>query len=115
MDSLMSTSRKNLIGRRQALLSAERQAPGGDGTGEEGERLEPVDAAARVTERQLAQSLTKLWRRELQEIEAALRRMDEGRWGLCEDCGAAIGRQRLLALPEARHCLACRARPELPR
>ncbi len=48
---------------------------------------------------------------ELAEIDAALERMDAGSWGRCETCGGAIGRGRLRALPEARHCLDC-TRPD---
>ena len=49
-------------------------------------------------------------RRELDEIDAALRRIGEGRYGSCEACGGPIGRQRLRAIPEARYCLACSGR-----
>ncbi|CAM3963613.1 hypothetical protein HRD49_13075 [Corallococcus exiguus] len=44
---------------------------------------------------------------ELAEVEAALERIEQGRFGGCERCGGAIGRQRLLAVPEARCCQAC--------
>jgi hypothetical protein len=50
-------------------------------------------------------------RRELHDIEEALRRIDEGRYGQCEACGGPIGLQRLRAIPEARYCLACSGRP----
>ena len=43
----------------------------------------------------------------LDEVEQALRRMDQGRYGRCEDCGRFIGYARLLALPYARRCAAC--------
>ncbi|RKH61983.1 TraR/DksA family transcriptional regulator [Corallococcus llansteffanensis] len=46
-------------------------------------------------------------RLEMEEVEAALVRIEEGRFGGCERCGGAIGRQRLLAVPEARCCLTC--------
>jgi DnaK suppressor protein len=46
-------------------------------------------------------------RAELLELEAALKRIESGTWGRCETCGGAIGRTRLRALPEARHCLPC--------
>lgn len=52
--------------------------------------------------------------REVEEIEAALRRMQEGRYGECAACGTAIGRQRLLALPEAVLCLVCSGRSVRP-
>lgn len=43
-------------------------------------------------------------------LEAALRRMDEGTFGLCETCGSPIPYGRLLVMPEARHCATCGAR-----
>ena len=45
--------------------------------------------------------------RELAEIDAALLRIAEGRFGVCEGCGRALGRQRLLADPTAVLCLSC--------
>ncbi|MFT3843039.1 MAG: TraR/DksA C4-type zinc finger protein [Myxococcaceae bacterium] len=44
---------------------------------------------------------------ELVEIDAALDRINAGKYGRCENCGGAIGSQRLNALPETRYCIAC--------
>ena len=44
---------------------------------------------------------------ELNRIEAALRRIDEGRYGVCDECGSAIGAQVLLANPASPLCSAC--------
>ena len=66
----------------------------------------PDQAAGEAAEAVLA-SLSDRERREVLEIEAALRRMDEGRYGLCAACGGAIGPGRLEAIPEARLCLEC--------
>jgi DnaK suppressor protein len=49
--------------------------------------------------------------RELEDIDAALQRIRDGRYGLCLACGGPIGLQRLRAIPEARYCLACSGRP----
>ncbi len=46
-------------------------------------------------------------RRELADIEAALARIAEGRYGTCLACGGPLGLQRLRAIPEARYCLGC--------
>lgn len=46
-------------------------------------------------------------RRELAEIDAALARIREGRYGTCLNCGGPMGLQRLRAIPEARYCVAC--------
>jgi RNA polymerase-binding protein DksA len=49
---------------------------------------------------------------ELRDIEAARRRLDEGSYGLCVDCGAAIPYERLLYEPAAARCVDCQARHE---
>ncbi len=46
-------------------------------------------------------------RRELAEIDAALSRIQEGRYGSCQACGGPMGLQRLRAIPEARYCVGC--------
>jgi DnaK suppressor protein len=46
-------------------------------------------------------------RRELAEIEDALRRIETGEYGRCEACGGPMGLQRIRAIPEARYCLSC--------
>jgi len=50
---------------------------------------------------------------ELNRIEAALRRIDEGSYGICDVCGSAIGAQVLLAHPDSAICSAC-AREDSP-
>ena len=44
---------------------------------------------------------------ELQQIQVARRRLDDGSYGLCLDCGEALAPQRLAALPFAAYCPAC--------
>ena len=55
-------------------------------------------------------------RGKLKELEAALQRMEEGTYRLCEVCGQAIEPDRLAALPTATLCIACArqgAQPQL--
>lgn len=40
-------------------------------------------------------------------IQAALGRIEEGTYGVCERCGDAIGEARLQAVPEATQCVSC--------
>jgi DnaK suppressor protein len=49
---------------------------------------------------------------ELAQTAAALRRVEEGTYGLCEDCGEAIDERRLRALPATPFCTPCQARHE---
>lgn len=51
---------------------------------------------------------------ELSQVLAAQRRVDDGTYGLCEDCGEAIDQRRLLVLPATRYCTACQAIHERP-
>lgn len=44
---------------------------------------------------------------ELDDVNAALQRLDAGSYGVCERCGASIGLPRLRALPQARMCMRC--------
>ena len=53
-------------------------------------------------------------RLELNEIEAAQRRVDEGEAGVCVDCDEAIAFQRLLARPTATRCINCQSIAEHP-
>jgi DnaK suppressor protein len=46
---------------------------------------------------------------ELEQVLAALHRLQEGRYGQCLDCGDAIDERRLTALPAAPYCIACQA------
>jgi DnaK suppressor protein len=43
---------------------------------------------------------------ELNEIDAALRRMEDGSYGTCDECGQEIGYPRLDAQPTALRCIA---------
>ena len=46
----------------------------------------------------------------LRDIDAALRRLGDGSYGTCMDCGIAITRKRLDAVPWARYCVTCQER-----
>jgi RNA polymerase-binding protein DksA len=49
---------------------------------------------------------------EMRDIEVALRRMREGEYGACEECGAEIGFDRLSACPTALRCIGCQTHRE---
>jgi DnaK suppressor protein len=55
---------------------------------------------------------------ELHQIVSALRRVNDGSYGECLDCGEPIDARRLAALPATPFCTACQAiheRPAMPR
>ena len=46
---------------------------------------------------------------EIRQIREALKRISEGTYGVCTECGADIDPKRLKALPTATRCIACAA------
>lgn len=48
-------------------------------------------------------------------VRAALRRLEEGSYGLCRSCGEPVPEARLAALPETTSCLRCEAARESAR
>ena len=51
----------------------------------------------------------------IDQINLALAKIDDGTYGLCEDCGDHISFERLEALPFAVLCVNCKKRREVPR
>ena len=49
---------------------------------------------------------------EIHAIDEALRRIDQGTYGICVDCGTDIAFERLKAFPMAKRCIDCKAKYE---
>jgi DnaK suppressor protein len=52
-------------------------------------------------------------RRELRRVDDALGRLEQGTYGVCEDCEAQIAEERLEIQPFATRCVDCERRREL--
>ena len=55
----------------------------------------------------VVQALDAEGQRELQQINRALQRLENGDYPYCSKCGKAIGEQRLSLIPFTEHCIAC--------
>jgi DnaK suppressor protein len=73
---------------------------------------DPVDMASAHSE--MEYSLNKLCREGLnkENILNALGKMEDGSYGICEECGDEIPIKRLMAIPDARCCIACQTEME---
>jgi RNA polymerase-binding protein DksA len=65
------------------------------------------EGATIAFERSQVSTLVRQAQRHLQEIEAALQRVEDGSYGRCERCGEPIPEARLEARPVARTCVGC--------
>jgi DnaK suppressor protein len=51
-------------------------------------------------------------RRLILKMKEAIQRIDNGTYGICEDCGEEISEKRLIARPVAIRCIACKTKQE---
>jgi RNA polymerase-binding transcription factor DksA len=65
------------------------------------------EGATIAFERQQVVALLDSARRRLAEVDAALARRAEGRYGVCQSCGRPIAPERLAGRPAARTCIDC--------
>ena len=69
-----------------------------------------AEGASLLVDQEIDDSLMENAERQLAEIDAALARIDQGTYGICESCGREIAPERLEALPYATECIDCRRR-----
>ena len=67
-----------------------------------------ADSAQATAERSQVLSMIEGLRGQLGEIGHAVRKIDEGTYGKCENCGQDIPIERLEAIPTARLCVNCK-------
>ena len=70
------------------------------------------DEAANIYNKQILLSLNENERTRLQEVDDALDRIGNGSYGVCEECGGAIGLKRLEVRPVAKYCVPCKTKLE---
>jgi len=71
-----------------------------------------ADVATDNYDREFSLELASNDRKFLYELEDALKRIEDGTFGICEDCNAGLTKARLKALPHARLCLNCQKKRE---
>ena len=79
----------------------------GDGAGDD-----QADAGTKTFEREQEISLVNNAREVSEQSEHALERILDGSYGICENCGNPIGKNRLLVFPRATLCVPCKSKQE---
>jgi DnaK suppressor protein len=92
--------REEIVGQlRQRGVSA--QEIGQDGIQDIG------DESVTISNRHLLMSLGQNERAKLMEVDEALDRIENGYFGICEECEEPIPLKRLEVMPDARYCIRC--------
>jgi DnaK suppressor protein len=71
-----------------------------------------ADTATATLDREIDYTLEENSTRVLSEIDAALRRIEDGTYGTCANCGREIATERLEAYPWASLCIDCKRQAE---
>jgi RNA polymerase-binding protein DksA len=71
-----------------------------------------VDSASDDIDRKMIEALGAQELKRLKQIESALTRIEQGKYGICIKCGKHIPQDRLKAMPYALMCVECKSAEE---
>lgn len=74
---------------------------------------DPTDRASMESNRNSMLRIRDRERKLIFKIQEALQRLDQGEYGICEECGEAIGIERLKARPVTTLCIDCKSNQEI--
>ncbi len=66
-----------------------------------------ADQGTETERRELTSQILSTRREALSEVDLALNKVNQRKYGFCESCGKAISKRRLKFLPQARKCITC--------
>ena len=103
--------RRILIERRDAILAEAEKTVLGLTDGKEN-FPDPTDRATVEWDRSFTLRIRDRERKLLKKINEALKRIDDGVFGICDECGEEIGDARLRARPVTTQCIDCKTAAE---
>jgi RNA polymerase-binding protein DksA len=71
-----------------------------------------ADVATDTYDREFSMGIASNERKVIYEIDDALKKIEEGTFGICEGCKNLITKVRLKAVPHARLCIKCQEKKE---
>jgi DnaK suppressor protein len=102
---ILLKEREQIVGEVKQIVESSKEM-GQDGIQDIG------DEAANIYNKQVLLSLNENERMRLQEVDESLDRMENGTYGICEECGEPIGLKRLEVRPVAKYCVPCKTKLE---
>lgn len=107
-ESQLEVFRKLLLEKRESVVQRARATMEKEMTVDSSDLPDEMDLAASEYMQSFTFRLRGRDRFFLQKIDKALQKIDEGEFGLCEDCGEPINQKRLEARPETELCIRCK-------
>jgi len=104
--------RKILEAERDKLYKMARDATREKRKTEEDDLMDDIDLASSELDQSMTYKLRDRERNLLRKIEKALGKIEDGTYGVCENCGEPIGLKRLEARPVAELCITCKEEQE---
>jgi DnaK suppressor protein len=92
--------REQIVGDVKQIVESSKEM-GQDGTQDIG------DEAANMYNKQVLLSLNENERKRLKEVDESLDRIENGTYGICDECGGPISLKRLEVRPVAKYCVPC--------
>jgi DnaK suppressor protein len=111
-EAQMKKFRAILEERRQSLITQARKTLESDMVLSPDDRFDEVDQASSEYMQAFSFRLRGREKFLMDKIELALRKIDEGSYGVCEECEETIALKRLQARPEAPLCIQCKEAQE---
>jgi RNA polymerase-binding transcription factor len=108
----MGFFRRVLETRRQEILAEADRAVGSMNGDERVNYADPADRATLESDRNFVLRMRDRERKLLGKIDEAFARIQDGSYGLCEECGNPIGIERLKARPVTTLCIDCKSSQE---
>ena len=104
--------RDKLVLKKQEILEAynRNKSYGKEADGEATQDI--ADKAANSYTKEFLFSLSNTERDMLQQVDEALHRLDDHRFGFCVVCEDEVDRKRLEAVPWAKRCISCQEKQE---
>ncbi len=103
---------RELLNERLRILIDEAERTVSGMTNDKDTFPDPTDRANLETDRNFLLRIRDRERKLILKIKEALARIEEGTFGICEECGEEISEERLRARPVTTLCIECKTKAE---
>ncbi len=103
---------KNILDKKMETLLGEALKTVDTMSKEDDNFPDPTDRATLESDRNFELRIRDRERKLLSKIEAALQKIEDGTYGICDECGEQISEKRLEYRPEATLCITCKTKEE---